>query len=413
MSFIRSSLVLVSGTALAHGITAAVLPLLSRIYTPNDFGLLAVFTSIVAIVSVCACLRFDIAIALPEKDSEALSLLILSLGFALLTAILVLIAVSVAPNFVANTLKQPQLQSYLWLLPLTIFMASSYNALLTWNIREKRFSYIAKSRVAQSVGAAGIQITSGLFGLTPVGLLIGYSMNAGAACIVFGCALIKNKLHVSKIKEITWQSVKDTFKVYDRFPKYSTWEALCNSASMQLPILLIAALAAPQETGYLMMATFVMQAPTALVGASIGQVYLSQAAEKHREGQLDKFTTSIVISLIKAGSPVFICAGLLSPFVFGIVFGREWDRSGLLILWMTPWFIMQFITVPVSMSLHITGNQKIAVWIQVFGLCFRTSVVWLASIIEPSMIVEVYALSGALFYAAYLFLINKKIKFKN
>ena len=73
--FVKATAVLVSGTALAHGITALSLPVLSRLYTPTDFSVLAVFSSILAIIAVAACLRFEIAIAIPQSEEEALGLL--------------------------------------------------------------------------------------------------------------------------------------------------------------------------------------------------------------------------------------------------------------------------------------------------------------------------------------------------
>lgn len=167
MSFLRSVAVLVGGTAVGHGITAAALPVLSRLYTPADFSLLAVFAGLVSIISVVACLRFDVAVALPEEDAEALRLLALALGAALACSVVVLIAVLVAPGWIANKLNQPGLQTYLWLLPISVLLGGGYSALQMWFVREKAFGLIARSRVAQSTASAGTQIGSGAWAWAP------------------------------------------------------------------------------------------------------------------------------------------------------------------------------------------------------------------------------------------------------
>ncbi|MGQ3117524.1 MAG: lipopolysaccharide biosynthesis protein [Hydrogenophaga sp.] len=402
MSFLRSVAVLVGGTAVGHGITAAALPVLSRLYTPADFSLLAVFAGLVSIISVVACLRFDVAVALPEEDAEALRLLALALGAALACSVVVLIAVLVAPGWIANKLNQPGLQTYLWLLPISVLLGGGYSALQMWFVREKAFGLIARSRVAQSTASAGTQIGSGALGVGPGGLLFGHAMNTGAACLFLGYRLLAGHPARAAFKRMAWSELRQTFKRYDRFPKYSTFEALCNSAAIHLPVIMIAALAAPKEAGYLMLATYVMQAPMALVGAAVGQVYLAGAANKHRQGLLGEFTAEVLGGLLKTGTGPLLAVGIVSPAVFGLIFGAGWERAGVLVAWMTPWFVLQFLSTPISMGLHVTGHQRLAFALQLFGLALRVSMVWLAVSLSPAHISEWYAVSGFLFYLLYL-----------
>lgn len=402
MSFLRSVAVLVGGTALGHGITAAALPVLSRLYTPADFSLLAVFAGLVSIISVVACLRFDVAVALPEEDEEALRLLTLALGTALVCSFVVLIAVLVAPGQIAHWLKQPGLQAYLWLLPVSVLLGGGYSALQMWFVREKAFALIARSRVAQSTASAGTQIASGVLAVGPGGLLFGHAMNTGAACLFLGYRLLAGHTARAASKRMTWTALRRTFRRYDRFPKYSTFEALCNSAAIHLPVIMIAALAAPTEAGYLMLATYVMQAPMALVGAAVGQVYLAGAAHKHRQGLLGEFTAEVLGGLLKSGSGPLLAVGIVSPAIFGLIFGAGWERAGVLVAWMTPWFVLQFLSTPISMGLHVTGHQRLAFALQLLGLALRAGMVWLAASLSPLHVSEWYAVSGFLFYLLYL-----------
>jgi O-antigen/teichoic acid export membrane protein len=272
-NFIQAVGVLVGGTALAHGITALALPILSRLYSPADFSMLAVFTSLLSIISVAACLRFDVAVAIPDKDIDAANLLALALGCAFVISLIVAILVLLIPEQIASWLNQIGLSAYLWLLPLGVLLASSYSALQTWLVRKKEFGQIARSRIAQSAVAAGMQLSMGAAGVGAFGLLLGYVLNAGAACVVLGYKVIRFDRRA--FRAVSWSGMRAMAMVHHRYPKYSTWEALSNSAAIQVPIIMIAALAVGPEAGYLSMAMYVMQAPMALVGGAIGQVYLS------------------------------------------------------------------------------------------------------------------------------------------
>lgn len=402
MSFLRSVAVLVSGTAMAHGITALALPVLSRLYSPAEFSLLAVFAGLVAIVSVAACLRFDVAIALPETDQEATTLLALALGAALLASLGVGLLVLLAPGWIARTLNQPALQPYLWLVPLGMFLASSYAALQMWFVRKAQYVFIARSRVLQSVGGAGTQVGGGVVAMGIPTLLLGHAMNAGVACLLLGYSFLRNARNRSALRGIRWKALREAWKKYDRFPKYSTLEALCNNAAIHLPIILIAGLATSSEGGHLMMATYVMQAPMALIGSAIGQVYISHAAHEHREGRLGAFTENVFQKLLTIGAGPILAAGILAPSLFAFVFGAEWQRAGVLVAWMTPWFILQFLASPISMALHVTQHQRMALVLQIGGLVMRAASIFIAHSLAHGYLAESYAISGALFYVIYL-----------
>lgn len=402
-SFIRSVGVLVGGTALAHGITALALPVLSRLYSPADFSALAVFTSLLSIISVAACLRFDVAVTIPLRDTDAANLLALALGCALVVSLLVAAPVLLVPGLIAEWLNQAMLRPYLLLLPLGVLLAASYSALQGWLVRKKEFGQIARSRIAQSAAAAGTQVSMGMAGVGPFGLLLGYVLNAGAACIVLGYRVVR--FERESLRAITWPGMRAMAVEHHRFPKYSTWEALSNSAAIQVPIIMIAAMAVGPEAGYLSMAMYVMQAPMALVGSAIGQVYLSRAPAEHRAGRLGTFTAEVFGGLLKAGVGPLLFVGIVSPFAFPFVFGEEWRRAGHLVAWMTPWFIMQFLASPISMALHVAGHQRTAMSLQHFSLVVRVAAVWATAILLPAAVSEIYALSGLLVYGVYAMLV--------
>jgi O-antigen/teichoic acid export membrane protein len=191
---------------------------------------------------------------------------------------------------------------------------------------------------------------------------------------------------------------------------FSVPEALFNTGGLELSILIIAATAAGPEAGFLMLAMRVMGLPMGLVGASIGQVYLAEAPQRLRDGDLAAFTRRMMWTLFKAGAPVLVLAAVACPLLFPLIFGAEWARAGVIVVWLTPMFILQFVASPVSMVLHIIGKLASAMWLQIGGGVLRVGAVVVASQMAPNLITETFAVSGAAFYLGMIALVYVYIR---
>lgn len=402
-SFKRAVAALVGGTAAAQAITVAALPLLTRLYSPSDFELLAVYLAVLGILSSIACLRFEISIPLPESDEHGVELLMASLLSTLLVTSAVVVAALALPNGLLERWGAEKFSPYLWLLPPGVLLAGLYGSAQYWASRKGRFDQIARSRLGQAATGVGTQVAAGLAGWTPGGLLVGHMLYGGAGAS--GLAILALRRDRTLLQGLSLSGIWDRMVEYKRFPVYSTFEALANSAAIQLPMLLIATLAIGPEAGFVLLATRVMGAPMQLVGRAVSQVYLTRAPEEMRAGHLGGFTLDIVIRLALLGIPGMVLIALAAPSGFRFVFGDEWYRAGILLQWMTPWFILQFLSSPVSMILHVTGRQRTAMALQVAGLMVRTGMVVAAGWLMPNWIAEAYATSGALFYGMYLMIV--------
>lgn len=395
--------VLAGGTAFAQALGVLVLPLITRLYSPEEFALFAVYTSIVGILSVAICLRFEIAIPLPEKDEDALSLFMLSLLSNILLTTLLAVVIFFFQESLFTLIQQPQLKPYQWLIPIGVFLAGLYGSLQYWATRKKQFSAIAQTRMTQAVSSSAVQIGAGYLSFGVIGLLFGQVINFSAGIIRLFISFSKETKHLTNQISIT--KLKENWKKYDKFPKYSTFESLANIMAIQLPVIIIAAVAIGPEAGYLMLAMKVIAMPMGLVGGAIGQVYLAHAPEYYSRGELKQYTIQTIKQIAKITTLPLILIGIISPFIFPLVFGDGWAKAGYMLLWMVPWFIMQILSSPVSMSLHIIGSQKTALVLQVMGLLLRVGGLLLISINYSQWAFEYYAISGFVFYLIYLFVI--------
>ncbi|KQZ79830.1 hypothetical protein ASD55_03870 [Rhodanobacter sp. Root561] len=403
--FVRHVGVLAGGTAFAQALTVLVLPILTRLYTPAHFSVLAVYVSLLGILSVAGCLRFEFAIPMPERDEDAVNLLALALTSAAVLAALVAIIVWSAPDEIARLVHQPALRPYLWMLPLGLWLAGSYAALQYWATRKRKFTAVAQTRLTQAIGGSGTQIALGWAGLAPFGLLLGQMISVCAGVLGLGRAALHNDRGL--LRFVDAGNMQRMFREYDRFPKYSTFDGLANTIGIQLPVIIIAALAIGPEAGYLMLATRTMAAPMTLVGGSVAQVYLSRAPEELRNGRLDTFSIKILAGLAKTGVGPLLFAGIVAPAVFPVVFGKEWQRAGEIVAWMTPWFVLQFLSSPISMVMHVCSRQKAMLGLTISGLIIRLGALWIAGEYARRYFAESYAISGGVFYFLCLLLFSK------
>ena len=399
--FVRSAGVLVGGTALAQGLTVLALPVLTRLYSPEDFSVLAVYIAVLTMVTVIACLRFEIAIPLPESDEEAANLLALALFFAAVSAVVVALLVFGFGTQFFNAIGKPQMVPYGWLLPFGTWLAASYAALQYWATRQKQFKLIARTRVTQATMGLSAQLGLGWAGAGPVGLLLGHALLAGSGIL----SLIRQNIGV--FRHVSVGRMSSAFGHYRQFPLYSTSDALANNAAMQIPVLMIAAYAVGPEAGFLLLATRALGTPVNLIGGAIAQVYLSRAPEEMRAGRLAPFTMKILLKLAHLAIVPLVLLALIAPWAFGFVFGEEWRRAGELIVWMTPWFVLKLLSSPVSMVMHVKMQQRTMLFATIYGLVLRvTAVLAVAFIYTPGM-AEAYALASAGFYLSLLLLVGR------
>jgi O-antigen/teichoic acid export membrane protein len=404
----RSVGILASGTLIAHAITIIVMPINTRIYSPTDFTTLAIFSGIVSILAPIVCFRFDAAIIIPENEEEAVQLLVLSLLCAALFSIGIGLVAFLTPYSVYLTFNAKLIYELSWLFPLSVALIGTYIATQAWHVRVKGFKQIALSRGIQSAFAAGAQVGIGYTISGPLGLLLGYTINFGAGAII----LIRQISYLPRRYNsyISITTLSKTFSKYSNFPKYSIWEGLANGLSNSAPLVMIAVMAPGPEAGYLTLSLFVLQAPLALIGNAIGQVYLSGAPSALRDDKLGKYTGETMVYLVRAGAGPIIFAAIASPYLFTYIFGEEWRRSGVLIAWMSPWFLLQFIASPVCNALHVTGHQRTMMIFHIMGMILRISIVWIVGLTAVNVVSEAWAITGWIFYSAYLYAIMRVVR---
>ena len=354
----RGVSVLVGGTAGAQIISVLAAPLLTRLYGPEDFGMVAVFGSLLVLIGVVSSLSYELAIPLPEDGVEAANVAVLSLLLLVLTTVLSGVLVALLATPVAEALGAPVLAGYLWLLPVGVLLAGGYSVFNYWSVRTKQFGTVASTRIRQSLATLVIQVAA--FKLGGLALLLGQV----AGQIVGTGGLARRALAMSEFRQVSWEGAWQSAVRYRRFPIFTTWAGLFNTGGTQLPPLIIAAFFSAAGAGLYALAHRVLTLPLSLIGSALQSVFLSNAAEAHRSNQLGEIVKRLLDILVQIAVIPAAILVLTAPGLFSIIFGEDWRQAGALAQWMTPWLLLQFCTGPLAIVNAVVEKQHLDLILQ-------------------------------------------------
>ena len=391
---------LASGTAAGQTIVVLASPILTRLYTPDDFGVLAVYAAFLAILTVVASLRYQLAIPLPRSDGTAANILALSLMCVVGVTVTVTLLVALLGSSIVGWTNTPMVAPYLWLLPVGVALGGAYQSLNYWAIRKRAFTRIASTKLQQGGGMVVTQIGLGLAQLGPLGLILGQVVGQAAGLTNLARSAWRDD-HSALIR-IRAVRVRWVARRYRRFPFYSTWSALANTAGSQLPLVLFAALFSPAVAGLYLLAYLVLGMPMSLLGQAIGQVFVPGAAEARRENKLDTFTLRTFSGLVRIGLGPIVLVAITAPELFAFVFGAEWRDAGIYAQWMALWLATVFISSPLSNLISITERQVQGLVFDLTLLVLRSTAIVAGAVIGgPMLAVALYSVTSFVIWAVF------------
>lgn len=324
----RGVLVLGSGTAIAQLIGIVTAPIITRLYTPSDMGVLAVYSSILAIFGVGATLRYEFAYALPRENEDAINLFGLCLILLCITTTVFALILLFGRNLLMNTFDLGTLEHYIWFLLIGFFGMGLYTMLNYWAVRQRDYGRITYTKINQGAGGSVCKILLGILSFGPIGLILGHIVSQVAGITTLARAMWKKERE--RFKAISLSRMLSVAKTYKSFPLFNFPASIVNTLSVQLPPLMLLALYNSEVVGYYALAHMLVVLPGSLISGSMGQAYLGEASKMVREGsrELRSMYVRTLKHLAIIGVPLIgipaLCAPLLVPFIFG----GAWTEAG-------------------------------------------------------------------------------------
>jgi len=398
-SFAGDVLKLVSGTTIAQFLSILTAPVLARLYAPDAFGTAAVFTSIVALVGVVACLRYDLAIVLPEQDQDATNLLAVSLSAALIITGLTAGILLFKQEIVIQLLNAPELAPYMWLIPLTVLVNGAFFAFNYWNSRTKHFWRLSVAKISQAVMTTGTKLGFGISGQADAsGLISGIVLGNVVTTIILSGQIWREDRLLFR-KNISLSRMKQVVCRYKKFPLINLWSIFLNNASWQLPTLLLSAYFSPVVVGYYSQGYKLVHLPVTLIGSSIASVFFQRAAEARAKGNLIPFVDNTFRRLVLMSLFPMILLSIIGQDLFVVFLGATWAEAGIYTQILSPWMFFLFISSPLSTLYSVLEKQELGLIFNGGLFLSRLIVLTLGGhLANPRIALILFSFSGILAY---------------
>ena len=374
--FSKNVLTLMTGTTIAQVIPIAISPILTRIYTPEDFGVLALFVAITSIFGSIANGRYELAIMLPKKDENAINIFALGLIITFSMSFILLVLVVLFNEQITELLKNDEISVWLYFVPISVFFTGLYNILNYFNNRKKYYKDIANATIIKSIATAVIQLSIGLIKGGVSGLISGQLVSQIFANMRLFKNIIKDKVLVSNISKVKMILLA---KRYKDFPKFSMPGILVNVSMTNITNILISSLYDITTLGYYSVVQRVINLPSSLIGGAIGNVYFQESSlEKQQTGIAIKSFMGVLKKLTIVGILPYFILFFVVEDIFPFIFGDNWKIAGEYAKIVIPLSLIRFIVSPISIAMTVFEKQKIGMYWQVSMFIISMSILFIA-----------------------------------
>ncbi|MBD3404259.1 oligosaccharide flippase family protein [candidate division GN15 bacterium] len=358
MSFVRNVAKLASGTVVAQAFGVLMMPVITRLFAPEAFGLLGLFITITGITGVVAAFRYEMAVMLPESEEEAANLALAALGLVILSAVFWLVVTMVAGPELLRLFDGEGMVGYLFVIPLMTLLYGGYQVMARWFSRLTRFGELAGSRVAQATVSHGGKVAFGFGGLVGGGPLIAAQVAGQALSFLFLVLRLGRQGLQQLFGYAQWRLIVQGLHRHKNFPHFATWSVLLNTVSRQLPVLMLGYFFSLQAVGFFTLARQVLSLPAMFIGEAIGQVFFQKAAQARRTGNLGGAVTEVATRLVWYGAFPLLLVTLIGRDVFAVFFGEVWASAGIYAQVLSIWILGSFVHSPLSNLCDVLEVQK-------------------------------------------------------
>lgn len=398
-----------TGTASSQLIGVIAAPIVARLFSPEAFGGLAILAAVSGTVSIVACLRYEMAILLPEKEEEAAYLFWLCLFFVLVTTTVTAALIPIAGVWFWKMLGAGTLRAWAWLIPVNVFFAGVSALLEAWNTRLRQFNRLMIIEVILRISITGSQIALGLVGLVSAGVLM--------ATTVFGVVVTAGILAVQTWREssavllagLSHARVVWALKRYATFPKFSAVATLLNSFSWHLPNLLLSGMMSVGIAGQFSFSNRLLRMPSKLVGSNFSQAFFPRAAEARLAGSLGTAVESAIAYLVKMSMFPCLVLALIGKDLFVVACGPKWAEAGVFTQILSFWLLAWFVASPLGIVFVVLEEQALELRFQIANVFVRGGPILIGALLgNARLAVLLFSLFGMGLYVIYSVMVMRK-----
>lgn len=405
--FIGDSFLMILSSGIAQVILIITTLIITRLYSPAEFGEFTIFSNIAMILIPIINARYDLLIVNAKNDRSAniLSQISFLISLLILLILIPILAISawLYPNFILD---------FIFII-IMLFLVSLTNIFTNYLNKERKYKVLSLINVFRAGSMALLQIIFGLLSLGSLGLIIGFSLSYITG-ITLGYKTFKKHFNIVRNKEET----KALFLENKNQLVYSTPSILLNSLSFSVVVFFIGILYTNTEVGIYGMAIRVLGIPVTIISLGLSKIFMQQANDYYIErgnfrNLLLKFSSTLVIVSIILYVPLY----LFSEELVNILLGHSWVDAITVIKIVIPLFVIRLIVSTVSLSVIVLQKQQLELILQALFLIGTTVTFVISKMLNLTFLnfvsinTAVLIVSYMIFFIAlYYFAKNKQFK---
>ena len=358
-----------TGSIASQAILIGAIPLLARLYGPEEFGALAVFGAIYAIAVGLITLKYDSSIILPRDHKKAVDITVLVLSISVILS-LVLLAILGACYF---TLGIPQ-HWYFLLAPLCTALGAAYTCTQQWAARDNDYRRFAKSQVMNSLANV---VTSVLLATTIAklsgSLVVGFAIGIVTGLFYFSIKYLrkpKGGWHMN----FSFSRLLITALEFRQFPMFVLPASSLATLGLNVQPFLLTAMFPLQQVGFYAIANRFLMAPSALIGGAVAEAFRAEYTDRIKRGIENRaFFRDTLLKLILLAFPVYGGIYVTAPSLIALILGDTYREAGILARCLCIGTFTQFISQPFQNVFVATGDVRLGLLTQ--GIVTTLSVI--------------------------------------
>lgn len=365
--FKKNLFVLMSGMAIAQAIPILFSPILTRFFSPDEFGYFATFLAVSSFFTVVMSGKYELAIILPKRDEEAINLLSLSALLSLVVTVVSSVFLIFFAKPFAKLFGVTEIESIVWLVPLASFFATIYLLFNEWSIRKNNFMILSRNKISNTSSISGFSLLFG-FNKFSFGLIFGQIFGQLTAALFAIYRVMKEDKGL--LKFVSMRKMRFFATRYVDFAKFNIPGQLINTLAGQLPVFFISSHFGAAEVGYYALTDRVLGVPLSFLGNSFRDVFKQKAATDYKvQGNCLAIYKKTTFTLIGLSIIPFIVLFIVAPDLFSTVFGEKWLPSGEFTRALCLMYLLSFVSMPTSWIFVIAEKQKLdLLWQSIFLL---------------------------------------------
>lgn len=358
--FSKNIFTLMTGNTIAQIIQIAIIPVLTRLYTPADFGVFAVYLSIASIISTVAAMRYELAVMLPKDEKEAVNLLILAVILAIVVSLLSFFSLLAVKPIISYFIKNQNIIKWLFFVPISILFSSMYQIFNVWSNRKTRYKIMTTSIISQRGSSAATNVIMGFAKLGQAGLVFGNIIGQLTSVVILFLKILRND--IEKVKLIDFKVIKEVSVKYKKFPLFDSVNTIFFNFSTKGIIVLITKFFGDVIVGFYSLTERIMITPFSFFTTAFSQAFYQKLSfcYNHNKGNFNNIIIQAIQKMAAIITIPFLILVGTSKWFIPVIFGEEWAILYKYVIILSPFVYISFISSPYSDTLKIINKQNVA-----------------------------------------------------